>query len=154
MLNPRKRQIQGVLKNETWINTFILVKYKIFYSCMEFKIASNIIKGEWLYTKTVKLLIGHTVNSSKNGSIDYNRAKRFLVLNYTTKVYMHAYTCTFTQSTCIKFDSTSLSHGRFSRHLGGTASTSFPGSSLFLKKREEPGNEVGTSELHIFYLEW
>jgi hypothetical protein len=49
MLNPRKRQIQGVLKNETWINTFILVKYKIFYSCMEFKIASNIIKGEWLY---------------------------------------------------------------------------------------------------------
>jgi hypothetical protein len=49
MLNPRKRQIQGVLKNETWINnSAIIVKYKIFYS-WEFKISSNIIKGECLH---------------------------------------------------------------------------------------------------------
>ena len=42
MLNPRKSQIQGVLKNEIWINnSAIIVK--------EFKISSNIIKGECLH---------------------------------------------------------------------------------------------------------
>ena len=55
MLNPRKRKIHGVLKNETLINKSILDKYMIFYS-WEFKIASNILK-ESDYTKMVKLLI-------------------------------------------------------------------------------------------------
>ena len=77
MLNPGKRQIQGVLKNETWTNNSILDKYKIFY--WEFKIATNISD----YTKMVKCLISHTVTSSKNGSTDH-RAKSL----YRVKVHM------------------------------------------------------------------
>ena len=53
----------------------------IFFS-WEFKITSNIIK-ESDYTKMVKLLISHTVSSSKNGSTDHGAKSLYRVTLYT-----------------------------------------------------------------------